>query len=135
MYDMVNDNIIAIDFGCCFNTATFDYSLSLLTESESILCSDLFLRVAGSTSNERIRQMADMLLNVDLPSFVHDSQMASVVVQRDDDANKELGCDYIPTAWNINRTRLANKIEELFSDFWIDRVKSGFIETLNTALE
>lgn len=135
MYDMVNDNIIAIDFGCCFNTATFDYSLSLLTESESIICSDLFLRVAGNTSHERIRQMADELLNIDFPSFLHDCNIASVVVQRDDDANKELDCDFIPSAWDINRTRLANKVDELFSKSWVNRVKNGFIETLNTALE
>lgn len=103
--------------------------------SVAILCSDLFLRVAANTSNERIRQMADRLLNIDFHAFVRDSQITSVVVQRDDSANKELGCDYIPSAWNINRTRLTNKIEELFSDSWINRVKSGFIETLNTALE
>lgn len=135
MYDMVNDDIIAIDYGCCFNTATFDYPLSLLTESESILCSDLFMHLASNTSRERIRQMADILLNIDFPSYIHDSQIGSVVVQWDDDSNEELGCDFIPSAWNIDRGRLSIKIDELLSSEWLARVKIGFIETLNTALE
>lgn len=135
MYDMVNDNIIAIDYGCCFNTATFDYPLSLLTESESILCSDLFQHLSNGISSERIYQIADILLNIDFPSYLHDCQTGLVVAQWDDEANEELGCDFIPSAWNIDRKRLANKIEELLSEKWISRVKTGFIETLNTALE
>ncbi len=135
MYDMVRDNLIAIDYGCCFNTATFDYPLSLLTESESILCSDLFIHLAGNTSHERIRQMADVLLNVDFPSYIHECKTGLVVVQSDEEANKELVCDFIPSAWNIDRIRLSNKIEELLGEEWIVRVKNGFLETLNTALE
>ena len=106
-----------------------------LTESESILCSDLFMHLASNTSRERIRQMADTLLNVDFPSYIHDSQIGSVVVQWDDDSNEELGCDFIPSAWNIDRGRLSIKIDELLSSGWLARVKNGFIETLNTALE
>lgn len=135
MYDMVNDNIIAIDYGCCFNTATFDFPLSLLTESESILCSDLFLHISSSTSRERILQMADELLNIDFPSYIHDCQTGSVVAQWDDAANEESECDFIPSAWNINRECLIHKIEELLDDEWIARVREGFIETLNTALQ
>lgn len=48
---------------------------------------------------------------------------------------QELGCDFIPDAWNIDRNRLVCKIEELLSDEWITRVREGFIETLNTALQ
>lgn len=135
MYDMVNDDIVAIDYGCCFNTATFDYPLSLLTESESILCSDLFLHLSNDISSERMYQIADILLNIDLPSYLHDCQTGLVVAQWDDEANRELGCTFIPSAWNIDRERLANMIEELLSEKWISRVKTGFIETLKTALE
>lgn len=135
MYDMINDNIIAIDYGCSFNTATFDYPLSLLTESESILCSDLFHHLSNGVSREYILQAADVLLNNDFPSYLHDCKMDQVVVQRDDKTNAESECDFIPSAWNIDRRRLTNKIEDLFSENWITRVKTGFIETLNTALE
>lgn len=134
MYDMVNDDIIAIDYGCCFNTATFDYPLSLLTESESILCSDLFLHLSNGISSEDILQMADILLNIDFPSYLHDCKTGFVVAQWDDEANAELGCDFIPSAWNIDRTRLREKIDELLSDDWVARVKDGFTETLKTAL-
>ena len=135
MYDMVKDNIVAIDFGCCFNTATFDYPLSLLTESESILCSDLFLHLSKGLSQERIMAMADVLLRIDFPSCLHDCQTGKAVVQWDEEANEELGCPFIPKVWDIDRIRLLSKIEELMSDKWVERVRNAFIETLNTALQ
>lgn len=135
MYDMVRDDIIPIDYGCCFNTATFDYPLSLLTESESILCSDLFSHLSNGISRERILQLAAILVNIDFPSYLHDCQTGLVVAQWDEDTNAELGCDFIPSAWNIDRGRLKNKIEELLSEEWVARVKEGFTETLITALK
>lgn len=135
MYDMSNDNIIAIDFGCCFNTATFDYPLSLLTESESILCSDLFLHIARCATPERILQMSYLLQHIDFMSYIHDCETIKAVLQWDEETNAELGCYFIPSAWGINRTNIANKIEELLSDEWISRVRKGFTETLNTAIQ
>lgn len=41
LYDLDSNDFIVIDHGCIFNTATFDYKLSLLTENESILYSEL----------------------------------------------------------------------------------------------
>lgn len=41
LYDMATGYLIVIDHGCIFNTATFDYNLSMLTQNETILCSDL----------------------------------------------------------------------------------------------
>ena len=134
MYDMVNDNIIAIDYGCCFNTATFDYSLSLLTESESILCSDLFGHLSKNIQHERIMQMADILLRIDMPSCLHDCQTSKAVLQWDETTNEELCSDFIPSAWNVDRNRLACKIEELLSDEWVNNVRCTYLETLNTAL-
>lgn len=135
MYDMVNNNIIAIDYGCCFNTATFDYPLSLLTESESILCSDLFQHLSKCLSNERILVIADDMLKMEYASCIHDCQVGLDVVIRDEEATGEVGYDYIPSVWNIDRARLVRKIEELLSDRWIEKVRNGFINTLNTALE
>lgn len=135
MYDMLKDNIIAIDYGCCFNTATFDYPLSLLTESESILCSDLFSHLSNGISHERILQLAYTLLNVDFPTYLYNCKTKLVVVQWDEEANIELGCDFIPSAWNIDRGRLIGKIEELLSEEWVARIKNGFVEILSTALE
>lgn len=135
MYDMVKDNIVAIDFGCCFNTATFDYPLSLLTESESILCSDFFLHLSKGMTRERIMSMADVLLRTDFPSCLHDCQTGIAVVQCDEEVNEEFGSPFIPKIWNIDRNRLRAKIEELLSDKWVARVRDAFLETLNTALQ
>lgn len=74
-------------------------------------------------------------MNIDFPSYLHDCKMGLVVAQWDEDANAELGCDFIPSAWNIDRDRLKNKIEKLLGKEWVARVKEGFKETLITALE
>lgn len=135
MYDMVNDNVIAIDYGCCFNTATFDYPLSLLTESESILCSDLFQHLSKCMSHERIWEIADEMLKTELPFHMCACKIGIDIAKSDEETNPESGCYYIPSAWNIDRTRLACKIEELLNDKWVMRVHNGFMDTLNTALE
>lgn len=135
MYDMANDSIIAIDFGCCFNTATFDYPLSLLTESDSILLSDLFDHISSCTPVESINQMAYRLLNNDMMPYLHDCELVKDVVLWDDNTNAELGCPFIPSAWGIDRVRLKNKMEELLSEEWVEKVRNGLIETLNTALQ
>lgn len=80
-------------------------------------------------------QMADTLLNIDFPTYIHDCQTDAIVAQLDESTNEELGCNFIPTAWNIDREHLKHKIEELLSDEWVARVREGFTETLNTALQ
>lgn len=42
MYDVAEGHFVSIDYGCIFNTATFDYPLSQLTSTDTILWSDLF---------------------------------------------------------------------------------------------
>lgn len=42
MYDVAREQLVSIDYGCIFNTATFEYPLSQLTSTDTILWSDLF---------------------------------------------------------------------------------------------
>ncbi len=52
LYDVNSNNLIAIDHGCILNTATFDYNLSLLTQNETILYSDLAHIILNDISTE-----------------------------------------------------------------------------------
>ncbi len=60
MYDMVNDNIMAIDYGCCFNTATFDYPLQHYNMSNTTKFCIIYAVLSQETSER---------LNVGLLAF------------------------------------------------------------------
>lgn len=134
MYDYVRQELVVIDFGCCLNTATFDFPLSQLTETDSILCSELFEHVSKDIPRQRILQMSEILTHIDFRSYLHDCQNNALVLECDEGANKDMGVDFIPSAWNINRRRLKTKLDELFDSCWTDSVLENFKETLNTAL-
>lgn len=135
MYDVVNKDIVAIDFGCCFNTATFDYPLSQLTETDSILCSDLFTHIIREIPKERVLQVANILLDIDYMSFIHDCQSDLAIADWDEQTNEELNVAYVPASWSVNRGRLKKKLEELFDEEWTSRVRENFMETLKTVLD
>ncbi len=134
MYDMVSDNIIAIDYGCCFNTATFDYPLSLLTETDSILCSDLFTHITQNIPIKKVLQLADALIETEFRKHINACRTIAETLQIGNTTDNDTETHNIPAAWNINRSRLTDKIEELLSEEWMTRVHQGFVETLHTAL-
>lgn len=119
MYEIVKQDLIAIDFGCCFNTATFDFPISQLTETDSILNSDLFAQITRTIPKEGVIQMAEILLTIDYMSYIHDCY--SLIPE-------------IPQEWNINSVKLKSKMEELFDVEWTDKVRANFRETLYTVM-
>lgn len=136
MYDIVGRNIIAIDYGCCFNTATFEYRLSQLTETDSILNSELFDQVRRNISKERILQMAEVLTSIDYMSYIHDCQTTALIAQWNEDNVKERWrAAFIPSSWKVNREIITHKLEELLDTSWTDNVRENFKDTLNTILD
>jgi len=128
MYDVENNNLVAIDFGCSFNTATLNYPLSQLTETDSILSSDLFNHIASFVTKKRINQLAAILCTIDMPSFLHDAQITTSSIQMwETDPILQM----IPSEWNINHKIVDNKLDELLSDEWVANVKENFLEILN----
>lgn len=128
MYDVANDNLIAIDFGCSFNTATFDYPLSQLTETDSILSSELFRHLRGTLTRERVMALADILLRIDMPTFLHDVQTTATIINMWENADPMYMT--IPREWNIRKDLISAKLEELMSDKWIDAIKMNFMDCL-----
>lgn len=135
MYDVVERNIIAIDYGCCFNTATFEYPLCQLTETDSILNSDLFDQVRRNISKDRILQMAEVLTRIDFMSYIHNCKTTALITKWDENILEEgWNAAFIPSLWNINREILTHKVEELIDTCWTNKVQENFNETLNTIL-
>lgn len=120
LYNVVTDQLISIDYGGIFNNVTYDYPLAQLTESDSILCADVFTHIAQSTSVNQLNK-AIILLKQDFPKYIsHSKHSIENVV------------DKLPVEWSIPTDKISNKLNELFSSEWIDATWNNFIECLTS---
>lgn len=122
MYDIKSNGLIVIDHGCILNTATFDYKLSLLTENESILYSEL--------SHEILKD-----ISTDLSEKFHSELKANfdgILNRKDVIIGKILKC--LPVNWNVNVDMVISKMNELFDQKWMDNCWYTFIEYFNEAI-
>lgn len=119
LYDLVNDKLISIDYGCIFNTATYDYTITQLTSNESILCSDLFQHLV---KNKEIPNLEIVLR--DLKKEFYDC------LKRSQGQMKQI-VDEMPKEWNVPLYLINNKLHELFDEQWTTGVWNNFVECLN----
>ena len=117
MYDISNQMFVPIDYGCVFNTATFDYPLSQLTLTDSMLSSDLYDLLFSRHKNRMSRLIADLdrdyWLNVG-----RCQERAKTIVEQ------------IPPEWNLPKEVIMNKVNALFDPEWLDGVWQNFLECL-----
>lgn len=120
MINIDDERFVPIDFGNIFNSSTFDYPLSQLTMSDSLMYSDLF----GSMARKYADKLTEDLLNNIYTSFVNKVAYCK-------DNNTLLS---IPAEWLIPQELVSRKLEELFSQQWIDSVWDNFNDILQTSL-
>lgn len=123
MYDVAVGKFVSIDYGCIFNTATFDYPLSQLTSTDTILWSDLFDHLIQGQDKDNIRSLAEQL-KLD---YRHSIQVCNSL--------KTEIVDVIPKEWNVPSTVIMEKVEQLFDETWTSEVWNNFIECLNENIE
>ena len=121
MYDTKSNALIVIDHGCILNTATFDYKLSLLTENESILYSELAHAILKELSTE---------ISTRLLSELEDN-FKSIRYRKDEIIEKIL--EFIPANWNVSIDMVYSKMNQLFDQKWMDDCWKTFIEYFNQA--
>ena len=119
MYDVVRSRFVSIDYGCILNTATFEYPLSQLTTTDTILWSDLFRHLAQGQENTTIHAIADRLKVV----FRESLQRASVQV------DQIIGD--MPKEWNVPQSVVREKLLQLLDEHWTAEVWDNFMECLN----
>ena len=119
MYDVVRSRLVSIDYGCILNTATFEYPLSQLTTTDTILWSDLFRHLAQGQEKATIQAIADRLKVV----FRESLQRASVLV------DQIIGD--MPEEWNVPLDVVKEKLHQLFDERWTAEVWDNFVECLN----
>ncbi len=116
MYDVSNGQLVSIDYGCIFNTASFDYPLSQLTSTDTILWSDLFTHLAEGQNKE---------LGVEQLRLYYKKSIQ--ICQR-----QKIECiKEIPKEWNVPFEIIQEKVNQLFDEKWIEDVWNNFVECLN----
>ena len=119
MYDVVNYQLVSIDYGCIFNTATFDFPLSQLTPTDTILCSDLFSHLKQRLEKATLQKLSTRLS----AEYYHCILQCAKV--------KEEVVDDVPHEWNLPTTVVSEKICQLFDEKWIADTWNNFMECLN----
>ncbi len=118
MFDVGRSSLVSIDYGCILNTATFEYPLSQLTTTDTILWSDLFRHLEQDQEKTAIQAIADHLKEI----FRENLQRAGVQV------NQIL--DDMPEEWNVPQNVVKEKLIQLLDKRWSSEVWGNFMECL-----
>ena len=119
LYEVENERLVSIDYGGILNNVTFDFSLSQLTETDSILCADIFAHISKHISQKQLLEALE-LLQGDYSQCINRSKKQSHLLA------------FIPTEWAVPTPKVENKLEELLSPSWITAVWENFIECLKS---
>jgi hypothetical protein len=122
MYDVSNGHIISIDYGCVLNTATFDYPMSQLTSTDTILWSDLFNHLTIETSQTCIENIVSELKKEYSLLINSSSRQTKLIIEE------------MPKEWNVPVSLVKDKLQQLFDKKWIAGVWDNFVECLNENL-
>lgn len=119
MYDVVHEQLVSIDYGCIFNTSTFDFPITQLTSTETILWSNLFKHLIQSTNRKTICTLADHL-KADYEECLCQSEniVDEVLVE-------------MPLEWKVSTETVSEKLLQLFDGHWTAEVWKNFTDCLN----
>ncbi len=119
MYDVTHEQLVSIDYGCIFNTATFEYPLSQLTSTDTILWSDLFHHLLQGADRQTSLAIANRL-KVDYEESLDRSKniVAEIIAE-------------IPREWNVPTEKVCEKLHQLLDKQWTVAVWNNFMECLN----
>lgn len=118
MYRLDTKQIIAIDFGCIFNTGTYDFFLTQLTATDTILYSDLFHFIS---KNFKITFIEQNILDLKQEYMLNIEKSKKIISQF-----KRL----VPVEWNVPFQMIEDKVFQLFDKGWINSTWDNFRENV-----
>lgn len=119
LYDVKHDNLVSIDYGGILNTSTFEYPMSQLTMTDTILYAEIFKQFKNRIAKDEIRTIA-----LNLEGFYKKSIDNCRFALEDTLSG-------IPLEWKVDNNVIRNKLMQLFDKVWIDKVWVNFVECLN----
>jgi hypothetical protein len=122
LYNVIQEKIVSIDYGCILNTATYDFPLSQLTTTDTILCSDLFHHLSKEKGQTTIDPITTEL-KTDYCTCLKRS-----LLQVDEILTA------LPKEWNVSIEIVREKLKQLFEEQWISETWNNFMDCLNENL-
>lgn len=119
LYDVENEQLVSIDYGGILNNVTLDFPLSQLTETDSILCADIFAHIIKHLSQKQLYDAVE-LLKQDYIQCINLSKKQTLFLTD------------MPAEWAVPKVKIENKVAELFSPSWINATWENFIECLKS---
>lgn len=119
LYDIENNRLISIDYGGILNNVTFDFSLSQLTETDSILSADIFTHIIKSISIRQLSKAVEKLQKDYVQCISRSERQVGLLMQ-------------MPKEWAVPTAKIRTKAEELFSESWINATYKNFVECLKS---
>mgnify|MGYP006872983374 CR=1 FL=1 len=114
LFDLLNNSFIPIDFGCIFNTASFDFHMTQLTSTDSILSTNLFHHLVDDSGNKQVGEFIKSLSTLFF-SYIENCHAVSEAITTN-----------MPREWNIPTEIVENKLQQLFDEAWIANVWNNF---------
>lgn len=116
MYDIEQGRLVSIDYGCIFNTAMYDYPMSQLTSTDTILASELFHHIQnGQPVEATVSKVIDAFLrNVDRCRAT-----ADIIMQE------------LPNQWGVSANHVQTKLNQLTDNNWCKSALTIFKEYLS----
>lgn len=125
MYKPFGDEIIPIDYGCIFNTATFDFKLSPLTYTDTILNSSLFHHLCITIDKSQKHYDREIkLLKWEYNKRVSACKELSKFILRQ-----------LPLEWGVSPVEVSCKIDELFTADWVQKAWDVFMEFISNNIK
>lgn len=118
MFDLEKSALISIDYGCIFNTAMYDYPMSPLTSTDTILTSELYHYLKKGYATKIITNTFINNLSRYFKSCIKRSKQTSDVLLKQ-----------IPTQWNVPEQVVTEKVAQLFDSAWASSVWDNFLES------
>lgn len=123
LYDLGENRLVSIDYGCILNTATFEYPMSQLTSTDTILWSDLFHHVCSNTSKGLFIGIVDKLKRTYRDSLECSQYKVKEIMEE------------LPNGWNVPSSLVEFKLQQLFVEEWTTSVWDNFMECLKENID
>ncbi len=112
LYDIKDDKLVSIDYGGIFNSGILNSPLYQLDFADSIISSDLFCRLKAADTQRVLSGMHIAYLSI----LSKCKKTVPVIL------------DSIPQEWEVDKTAIERKLQELFSVEWINETLSNLKE-------
>ena len=122
LYNLSQDKLVSIDYGCILNNASFDCSMTQLTSNESIICSDIFLHLVSDKEIPNLDTVLKGLKKGYIESLKESERQVEPIISE------------MPREWKVPSDTLEEKLKQLFEEQWINGIWNSFVECLNDNL-